>query len=181
MNRLHPGTRAPDPTILFVGTYERRKRGKLLAEIFERQIRRQLPASQLWMVSEDAPEGEGVRVFGRISDDELAELYRQAWVFCLPSTYEGFGIPYVEAMASGCAVVSSPNPGSCRSDRRRPVRSPAEDDELGNAILHLLRNPLERDQMSKEAIVCASEFDLARVAADYERLYLELIQRRKRS
>ena len=79
---------------------------------------------RLWMVAEDAPEARNVTVLGRVSDDELAELYRQAWVFCLPSTYEAFGIPYVEAMASGCPVVATPNPAQSTSPQTAdPVSS----------------------------------------------------------
>ena len=45
-------------------------------------------------------------------DDELVEEYGRAWVFCLPSTYEGFGIPYAEAMAAGLPVLATPNIGA---------------------------------------------------------------------
>ena len=41
------------------------------------------------------------------SDSDLAELYRSATVLVYPSRAEGFGLPVAEAMASGCAVISS--------------------------------------------------------------------------
>ena len=55
LSRFHPGAKTAHPTVLFVGTYLRRKRGKLLVEVFERDILPRFPAAELWMVSEDAP------------------------------------------------------------------------------------------------------------------------------
>ena len=48
-----------------------------------------------------------VRFLGFVSDDTLAVLYRLAAVFVFPSLYEGFGLPPLEAMASGTPVVTS--------------------------------------------------------------------------
>ena len=44
---------------------------------------------------------------GGVSDGALAELYRRCAVFCYPSLSEGFGLPVLEAMAAGAAVVTS--------------------------------------------------------------------------
>ncbi len=48
-----------------------------------------------------------VRFLGYVSDDTLRVLYRLASVFVFPSLYEGFGLPPLEAMASGTPVVTS--------------------------------------------------------------------------
>ena len=48
-----------------------------------------------------------VRHLGRVSDDDLAYLYRQALCLLFPSKTEGFGLPVLEAMALGCPVISS--------------------------------------------------------------------------
>ena len=47
------------PTILFVGTWEGRKRGRMLHEVFQREVRSQIPDAQLWLVSDRAEPGEG--------------------------------------------------------------------------------------------------------------------------
>jgi glycosyltransferase involved in cell wall biosynthesis len=47
---------------------------------------------------------------GRVSDGELAALYRGATSFVFPSLYEGFGIPPLEALAHGCPVLASTIP-----------------------------------------------------------------------
>lgn len=50
---------------------------------------------------------DGAELIGRVSDDELAALYRGASVFLDTSLYEGFGYQVLEAMASGAPVVAS--------------------------------------------------------------------------
>lgn len=51
--------------------------------------------------------GEGAEALGRVSDEELLDLYRGALVYVDPTRYEGFGYGALEAMASGAPVVAS--------------------------------------------------------------------------
>ena len=51
--------------------------------------------------------GDRGRILGHVSDEALGELYRRAEVFCYPSLGEGFGLPVLEAMDAGTAVVTS--------------------------------------------------------------------------
>lgn len=159
------------PTILFVGTYHNRKRGKLLMEHFARVVRPALPDARLWMVCGDAPEAEGVTVFGRVSTPKLAELYRRATVFCLPSSYEGFGVPYLEAMASGTPVVATPNPGANEVLDRGRCGVIAEPDALGSALLALLREPDQRGRLRELGLERAAAYGWDRVVERYEDLY----------
>jgi glycosyltransferase involved in cell wall biosynthesis len=48
-----------------------------------------------------------VRFLGRVTDAQLAALYKQADVFVFPSSHEGFGLPPIEALSFGCPVVAS--------------------------------------------------------------------------
>lgn len=60
-------------------------------------------------VFDGASEGAlgSLKLLGYVSDEELRALYEHAAMFVHPSSYEGFGIPPLEAMASGCPVVAS--------------------------------------------------------------------------
>lgn len=54
-----------------------------------------------------SPAAGRIRLTGRVSDEDLADLYRGTECFLFPSRYEGFGLPPLEAMACGAPVVSS--------------------------------------------------------------------------
>jgi glycosyltransferase involved in cell wall biosynthesis len=56
---------------------------------------------------EQIVKGANAHWLGRVDDDQLADLYRAAAVVCVPSLYEGFGLPILEAMACGAPVVAS--------------------------------------------------------------------------
>jgi glycosyltransferase involved in cell wall biosynthesis len=175
LDQFHPiETKAPVPTILFVGTYKNRKRGALLMRAFEQRVRAVIPDAQLWMVCDDAPPATGVTVLGRVGEAQLAELYRKAWVFCLPSSYEGFGVPYIEAMASGTAVVATPNPGANEVLAQGHFGQLVEPEKLGEALVELLQNRGERERLAALGLQRAQEFSWPRVTAQYEGVYRKL-------
>lgn len=125
------------------------------------------------MVTQDAPDDlpDGVRALGRLSDEELADEYRRAWVFCLPSTYEGFGIPYAEAMTSGLPVVATPNVGARYVTDEGRYGLLAELDKLGDRLVEVLTDSGLRERLGVLARQRSAEFDLGRVASAYERVY----------
>lgn len=110
------GDRSATPRLLFVGTWEGRKQGNVAWKIFTEQILPRHPDAILDFVSDRPPPSDhpSVRFHRFPSDEDLAALFRQAWVFLYPSTYEGYGIPYLEALASGTPVVCLPNEGTQR-------------------------------------------------------------------
>lgn len=110
--QFYPGKKSDEPTIMFVGGLDSRKRGRWLLELFVNHIRPKIPNARLCMVCDPGDSYAGVEYIQHASLEILAGLYRSAHVFCMPSTYEGFGIPYLEAMASGTLVVTTPNPGA---------------------------------------------------------------------
>lgn len=167
--------RSAVPTILFVGTWHGRKRGAELAALFSNRVRPQVPDAELRMVTQDAPADlpEGVRVLGRLTDLALADEYRRAWVFCLPSSYEGFGIPYAEAMAAGVPVVATPNVGADYVTAGGRYGVLAELTDLDAPLRKLLTEASEREYWAAQARERAAEFALTRVVDRYERLYRE--------
>jgi glycosyltransferase involved in cell wall biosynthesis len=175
---FHPGEKSVNPSILFVGTYSRRKRGRLLADIFQQRVLPAVPRAELWMVAEDATPRVGIKAFGRIPDEELQDLYRKAWVFCLPSSYEGFGIPYIEAMASGTPIVATGNAGAIELTENGRFGVVVEEDQLGSAIVNLLNSKEERERYASAGLSHVTQFALDEVVSRYEALYRALIAKR---
>jgi glycosyltransferase involved in cell wall biosynthesis len=165
--------RSHNPTVLFVGTWENRKRGKDLAAAFERDVLPAIPRARLEMVCGDAPAhpGAGISILGRLTDQQLAEAYQRAWAFCLPSDYEGFGIPYAEAMASGVPVIATPNLGAryVTDEGKAGVLTPLAG--IGAALREVLQDDSERERLRAAGKARAETFDLVRVVDSYELLY----------
>jgi glycosyltransferase involved in cell wall biosynthesis len=92
--------------VLAVGTLEPRKNLARLAEATQRLgVELRVAGDAGW--GDVRLEGNLIRRLGRVPDEELARLYRGARCLAYPSLEEGFGIPIVEAMASGAPVVTS--------------------------------------------------------------------------
>lgn len=172
LDEFHPGEKSPRPSLLFVGTMHGRKRGAMLLKMFREYIRPAIPDAEFWAVCEEPIEsGEGVVRCGRVSAEKLAELYRRAWVFCLPSTYEGFGVPYIEAMASGTPVVATPNPGAievCGGGKWGVI---ASDEDLANQIRLLLQDEDRRRLLTKMGLDRARHFGWDNVCRAYEEIF----------
>jgi alpha-1,3-rhamnosyl/mannosyltransferase len=126
--RFSPGAAPPDlldrlgvelPYVLTVGTLQPRKNIEGAIRAFERLAEAGLEHRlvvvgargwrdrQLLEMVATSPVSERIVLAGRVSDEEMIGLYRGADLFVFPSLYEGFGIPPLEAMACGTAVVSS--------------------------------------------------------------------------
>jgi len=110
--------------------------------------------------------GERSIQLGHVSDAELAELYRRCAVFCYPSLGEGFGLPVLEAMAAGAAVITSklsslPEVGG---DAVLYVDPTSTEDILAQ-LQSLLGDPARRAALAGSARARAGEFSWERFAA----------------
>ncbi|CAM8629161.1 RfaG Glycosyltransferase [Acidimicrobiia bacterium] len=168
--------------VMWAGTIEPRKNLPVLLDAFDRLGRADvtlvLAGPQGW--NEDIQKqldrlGSRVLQAGFVERRDLAPLYAGADVFCFPSRQEGFGLPVLEAMAQGTAVITSRGTateeviGECGVlvDHRDAV-------SLGDALASLLENESERNQLGEAGRVRArDEFSWSSTAAALRNVYFE--------
>ena len=171
--------KAKRPTILFVGELNTRKRGSLLIKIFREQLKPYLPDVELWLVCPERVCEDGVRWFNMMDSNKLAKLYQEAWVLCLPSSYEGFGRPYIEAMAAGTPVVATRNPGAKEVLDNGRYGFIVSDDKLGETLMMLLSNEAMRQEYSKRGDERVKLYAWEKVAKQYEQIYEAALRKQK--
>jgi len=121
--------------------------------------------------------GLGVRVTlcGRLTDDSLAAVYRGAAALVMPSLHEGFGLPVLEAMASGTPVLatSAGNLPELVGEAGQLV-PPADVRSLAAALRRLLADADYAARMRHEGLRRAAGFSWARSADLTEAVYREI-------
>ncbi len=141
------------------------------------------PQGEVFKWARAAGVSERLRVTGRVETDELVHLYRRAELVVVPSRYEGFGLPAVEAMACGTPVVA------CRAGALPEVMQLSgggllvdRDDPgaLARGIDVLMNHPEERARMgerARERVV--AHYSWRRVAAVTAEGYAEVLSERR--
>jgi glycosyltransferase involved in cell wall biosynthesis len=114
----------------------------------------------------------GADVRGYVGRDELVELYRHAAALVLPSRYEGFGLPVLEAMATGTPVVATPDPAVREVAGDAALYAPR--DELGDAVAQA---QVERGRLVAAGLERARRFSWAEAAKRTAAVYREVLER----
>lgn len=172
----------PESFILSVGTLEPRKNLLFLLEVVD-QIRKRhcevcivlagrfgwgteaLRAKVHALSLED-----NVRVIGAVSDDDIAQLYRMAAVLAFPSLYEGFGLPIIEAMASGTPVVASNTSSMPEAAGTAATLLPPDDTRAwADALSEIIRDSNRATEMSQAGLRQAQRFRWDSVAENIVR------------
>jgi glycosyltransferase involved in cell wall biosynthesis len=159
--------RLAGPYVLAVGTMSSRKNLGVLepaaAALSERGIDLVLAGSDRGYLR--GP-GAGLRRLGYVADEHLPGLYAGARAFVMPSTYEGFGLPCLEAMASGTPVVAADagaltetcGDSALLADPREPV-------EFAEALVAAASDDAVRETLVQAGRRRAASFPWSRAAA----------------
>lgn len=162
------------PYFLFVGTWEPRKNIPALIEAW-REVRREFDVDLVLAGRRraDAPFVQpqpGLRIAGEVGDKELSELYSGALAFVYPSTYEGFGLPVIEAMQCGALVIASGAVREVGGDAAVYAEGAAD---LARLMRHAAANPDWVAAYRDRSFARAAEFSWDRTAHLTYEVYLE--------
>ncbi|NLP02165.1 MAG: glycosyltransferase family 4 protein [Fibrobacter sp.] len=173
------GIKTDYPSILFIGDLDSRKRGRLLVDTFVKEVLPEFPDSRLTIIGPQPCTAPNVIYAGITDEKSLIEKYRESWIYCLPSSYEGFGVPALEAMACGTPVVATVNAGIREIIRDRVNGVLCEPESLGRTIKELLKDQQLRSGIIANGIESVRAFDIRRIAAEYESLYQQILIEKK--
>jgi len=181
------------PFFLFVGTLEPRKNLHLLLEAYAslpegvRDSAQMVIAGGKGWGGVDVPSiaaqlniKDRIRIVGHASDALLSTLYAHALFLAMPSLYEGFGLPLVEAMAMGTPVLTS----NCASmpevagDAGLLV-DPSDVNSISNGLLAMIMDHSLRQRLSEKAKATAARYSWGKAAEATLKIFDEAVQARK--
>ncbi len=167
------------PYILFVGVLQPRKNVTRLVQAFnilkkKLQIPHQLVlvSSKGWLYEDilkeikKSPYKKDIIQTGNMPLSELPKLLWETEVFVLPSLYEGFGLPVLEALACGTPVVTSNNSSlpEVGGDAALYIENPKNETEIAEKILKVISNKDLQKEMRRKGFEQAKKFSWRKCA-----------------
>lgn len=181
----------PENFLLFVGSIEPRKNlltflkayGSL-AKDFKERFPLVLAGFKGWENQEVmeliTSHADHIRYLGYLSDLELAFVYNRATVFVYPSLYEGFGLPPLEAMACGTAVIvsnTSSMPEVCGEGAY--YIDPSSSESIHQAILHVTSDEALRKELREKGLKRSAQFTWERSAREHRNVFESLTKEKR--
>jgi len=167
------------PFILFVGTLQPRKNIKTLIEAFERFSKNHpdffllIVGRKGWLYKDivdrmnSSPAHEKIyRPQGFVSDADLNLFYKHAFATVLPSLYEGFGLPILEAFSNGCDVVASKNSSLPEVGGEAVIYCDPNDPDSIVSAIHSLFSPKIRALLKKNREAQLKKFSWEKCAEE---------------
>ena len=118
-----------------------------------------------------------VRLIGRVAEEDKPALYAHARVFLLPSLYEGFGLPALEAMACGTPVIGS-NASSIPEvvGNAGILVDPTDARRMAGAVIALCDEDEYHDRMRQRSLMRAAQYSWQRTALETASVFRKVAQ-----
>jgi glycosyltransferase involved in cell wall biosynthesis len=192
LSQIHTKYHLPEQYILFVGTIEPRKNLPTLIRAFKGLLDKYRPPADLvvvgktgWLYDDvyqlvaDLGLGERVHFLGRVPTTDLPHLYNASQMLVLPSYYEGFGLPPLEAMACGVPVIVADTSAMPEVVGDAALRVACEDVEgFTVAMWRLLTDDTLRADMIAKGLKRVKCFSWERAAQETLQLYRGIVEQR---
>lgn len=182
MNQLQAKYKVSENYILFVGTLQPRKNITRLIEAFSKIKKHDTGIKDVdlvvigkkgWLYEEilDAPKKYGVedevKFLEGVTDEELEVFYKHAQCYVLPSLYEGFGLPVLEAMKHGCPVITSNVSSMPEAGGDAALYVDPEDvDDIAQKIVKLVRDKALQNEMVEKGKKQVTKFSWDKAARE---------------
>ncbi len=178
------------PYVLAVGTIHPRKNYGRLAAAVARLIERGhdielvISGKPGWLADKVLGDlnstklGDRLRLLHYVPDEDLPGLYAGALVFAMPSLYEGFGLPLIEAMASGVPTVSA-NRSSLPeiAGNASKLFNPFSTEDIESALDSVLNRPEQAESLRSAGHLRAAEFTWSRAARQTGDVFCHVLDR----
>jgi glycosyltransferase involved in cell wall biosynthesis len=120
---------------------------------------------------------DGVQTLGRLSEEQLADYFARASIYCSPARYEPFGLSILEAALSGCALVLGDIPSLRENWNDAALFVPPDDSEgFALQLRELTLDAGRRTSLAGAAFARACWFTSERMAHGYMAVYRELVR-----
>lgn len=129
-------------------------------------------------VHELVKEDRNIVRLGFVPTDDLVKIYNLATVFVMPSLYEGFGLPILEAMACGCPVITSKEGSLPEVAKDSAFYVDAYDmDSIANGIKKVFNNESIQKDLSEKGIKHSGQFSWKKTASETLSTYKKVLGR----
>jgi glycosyltransferase involved in cell wall biosynthesis len=187
--RIRERYQLDDPFVLYAGNIKPHKNVECLIDAFYALRRHGFDQVKLLIIGDEVSKyatlrhsvhrhklHKHVRFFGFVPSQTLAILYRLAAVFVFPSLYEGFGLPPLEAMASGTPVITS-NVSSLPEvvGDAALLIDPRDPEAIADAMRRVLTDAALREDLRTRGLARARHFSWDRSIARVKQIYDEVL------
>ncbi len=184
--------RLPDIFILFIGSIHKQKNIQALVRAYSKvknKARCKLVVvgrkmfegdPELWELIKSLTIEEDIIFTGYVPDEDMPAIYSAASVFVMPSLYEGFGLPPLEAMACGTPVVASNRASLPEAvGDAGLIVDPDDTDALAQAIMNLMTNEKMRSEMIRRGFERVKRFSTEQTALGVLEVYKAVLGKNK--